>query len=484
MVPVAYLAGRNVAVFGLGRSGLSAAAALAAAAARVCAWDDAAPRRAAAAALGIELVDLAALDDAGWRDFACLVLSPGVPLTHPAPHPVVTRAKATGTEIVGDIELLGRTVAADTARPRFIGITGTNGKSTTTALLGHVLTASGRAARVGGNLGTPAFDIDRPGADGFYVLEMSSYQLDLAPSLTFDIAVLINISPDHLDRHGGMDGYVAAKRKIFDRQGTGCAAVIGVDDPISQGIYRELRDSGQQRVIPVSGAGPVEGGVFVVDGTLCDDTEGRAETVADLSRIATLPGIHNWQNAACATAAARVAGLSTQEVAAALSGYPGLAHRLEQVATIDGIRYINDSKATNVAAVAQALACYDDIYWIAGGRAKDEGLEALEPLLPRVAHAFLIGEAAGRFAAALKGRVPVTQSGDLAAAVTRASDAARRDGRAGAVVLLSPACASFDQFPDFEARGEAFRSAVAALDARRNGGGRIEAKPPRLMVAL
>ncbi len=484
MVPVAYLAGRNVAVFGLGRSGLSAAAALAAAGARVRAWDDAAPRRAAAQTLGIELVDLAALDDAGWRDFACLVLSPGVPLTHPAPHPVVTRAKATGTEIVGDIELLGRTVAADAARPRLIGVTGTNGKSTTTALLGHVLVASGRAARVGGNLGTPVLDLDRPGADGFYVLEVSSYQLDLAPSLTFDIAILINISPDHLDRHGGMDGYVAAKRKIFDRQGAGCVAVIGVDDPISQGILRELRGSGRQRVIPVSGAGPVEGGVFVENGMLRDDTEGRAETVADLSRIATLPGIHNCQNAACATAAARAAGLSTEEIGAALSGYPGLAHRQEQVATMDGVRYINDSKATNVAAVAQALACYDHIYWIAGGRAKDEGLDALESLWPRVAHAFLIGEAADRFAAALKGRVPVTQSGDLATAVARASDAARRDGRAGAVVLLSPACASFDQFSDFEARGEAFRSAVAALDARRAGGGRTEAKPPRLMVAL
>ena len=182
-------------------------------------------------------------------------------------------------------------------------------------------------------------DLDSPGGDGLYVLEMSSYQLDLSPTLTFDIAVLINVSPDHLDRHGGMDGYVAAKRKIFDRQDAGCAAVIGVDDPISQGICRDLRDAGRQRVIPVSGAGPVEGGVFVVNGMLCDDTEGRAETVADLSRIATLPGIHNWQNAACGTAAARAAGLSTEEIGAALSGYPGLAHRLEQVAAIDGIRY-------------------------------------------------------------------------------------------------------------------------------------------------
>ncbi len=484
MVPVDYLAGSNVAVFGLGRSGLSAAAALAAAGARVRAWDDAAPRRATAGALGIELVDLAALDDAEWRGFACLVLSPGVPLTHPVPHPVVTRAKATGTEIVGDIELLGRAVAADAKRPRFIGVTGTNGKSTTTALLGHVLAASGRATRVGGNLGTPVLDLDTPGADGSYVLEVSSYQLDLTPTLTFDVAVLINVSPDHLDRHGGMDGYVAAKRKIFDRQGAGCAAVVGVDDPISQGICRELRDAGRRRVIPVSGAGPVEGGVFVVKGALCDDTEGRAEAVADLSRIATLPGIHNWQNAACATAAARVVGLSTEEIAVALSGYRGLAHRLEQVATIDGIRYINDSKATNVTAAARALACYDDIYWIAGGRAKDEGLESLDSLLPRVAHAFLIGEAADRFASALKGRVPVTRSGDLAAAVTRASDAARRAGRAGAVVLLSPACASFDQFPDFEARGEAFRSAVTALGARRSGGGQIEANPAQLMVAL
>jgi len=460
VINLGFFAGLPVAVFGLARSGLAAARALHASGAEVWAWDDSEDRRATTAAEGIPLVDLYSCN---WRELTSLVLSPGIPHTHPAPHPVAALAREHGCEIIGDIELLARAQR----NASYIGITGTNGKSTTTALIGHILETAGRETAVGGNLGTPALTLDALDSGGFYVLEMSSYQLELTVSITFDVAVLLNVTPDHLDRHGGMEGYVKAKRLIFHRQTRPRTAVIGVDDDICRGIYRELVAADAQTVVPVSGLAHCAGGVYAAEGKLIDDTDQTAVPVIDLREVATLPGSHNWQNAAAAYAACKAAGVMPQVIAACLRSFPGLPHRQERVAVIDGVLYVNDSKATNVDAAAKALACYEDIYWIAGGRAKDSGLADLDPLLSRVVQAFLIGEAEALFAEALDGKVPAARCGTLDRAVAAARDRALGDGRPHPVVLLAPACASFDQYPDFEVRGEAFRAAVAALPGTR-----------------
>ena len=459
MIEVFPFAGLPVAVFGLGRSGLSAARALAAGDAEVWAWDDSADSRAQAADAGVPLVDLYTCD---WSALTSLVLSPGVPLDHPEPHAVVTLARAAGCEVIGDIELLVRCMRD----ARYIGITGTNGKSTTTALVGHILEFAGHEVAVGGNIGTPALDLE-PLANGTYVLEMSSYQLDLTVSLTCDIAALLNLTPDHIDRHGDFDSYAAVKARIFHRQTEPRVAVVCVDDEPCRRISDALEDVGDQRVIPVAVGRPMPGGVYVLDGTLHDDTEGHGVPVIDLREVATLPGEHNWQNAAAAFAVARASHVPAPIAAACLRTFPGLAHRMERLAMIDGVAYINDSKATNAASAGKALACFEMVYWIAGGQAKHGGIAGLEPWLPRIARAFLIGEAAADFAAALGDAAPHEQCGDLETAVAKAAATARAEDRAGAVVLLSPACASFDQFADFEARGEAFRALVAALPGER-----------------
>ena len=453
-------AGFPVAVFGLGRSGLSAARALAAAGAEVRAWDDSEDARAKAEAGDIPLVDLYGCD---WSEVTTLVLSPGIPLTHPEPHPVVTLAHDAGCEVVGDIELLARTMRD----ARYIGITGTNGKSTTTALVGHILSLAGQTVEVGGNLGTPALDLEPLDGSGSYVLEMSSYQLELTVSITFDIAALLNVTPDHIDRHGDFAGYLAAKEKIFHRQTRPRTAVVCVDDEPCRRVFDRLVAQDDQRVIEVAVGRRAAGGVYVLDGVLHDDLDGGAVPVIDLKEIATLPGGHNWQNAACAFAVARAAQVLAPVAGACLGSFPGLAHRMEQIALIDGVRYVNDSKATNAAAAARALACYDGIYWIAGGLAKEGGIAGLEPYFPRVAHAFLIGEAAADFAETLEGKVPFTISGELDAAVSQAALKARDEAGGQPVVLLSPACASFDQFTNFEARGDAFRAHVDILPGTR-----------------
>ncbi|MBM3545837.1 MAG: UDP-N-acetylmuramoyl-L-alanine--D-glutamate ligase [Alphaproteobacteria bacterium] len=450
----------RVAVLGLARSGLAAAAALATSGAEVWAWDDDAAKRERAASKGIICRDLAEADLSG---FLGLVISPGIPHTHPKPHPVAVRAKAAGVPLLSDVELLGRACP----QARFIGITGTNGKSTTTTLIGHLLKETGRPIQVGGNLGVPALSLAPLGKGGIYVLEMSSYQLELIPRLVFDVSVLLNIAPDHLDRHGGMPGYIAAKRRIFERQDSEDTAVVAIDDPESEAIYDDLVANGRQHVMPVSATRMVMGGVFVEDGLLTDDTGGWGTPVLDLRLAPTLPGRHNWQNAAAAYAVASQFEIGHRAIARSFITYPGLAHRQERVATIDGVTYVNDSKATNADAASKALACYDAIYWIAGGRAKEGGIESLIPLFPNVRHAFLIGEATDSFARTLDGRVPYTRSGDLSSAVAAAAAKARADKSANAIVLLSPACASFDQFADFEARGETFRGLVDALPGDR-----------------
>lgn len=461
MIEVHPFAGYPVAIMGLGKSGLTTARALVQSGAEVAAWDDSAERRDQARDAGVPIVDLARCD---WSAHTTLVLSPGIPHTYPKPHPVVAQARAANCEIICDIELLARAQR----NASFIGITGTNGKSTTTVLIGHIMALAGRKVAVGGNLGVPALELDALEGDGTYVLEMSSYQLELVPSLTFDIAVLTNISPDHLDRHGGMDGYVAAKRRIFHRQVKPRSAVVGVDDPIARGIYDSLKAKDEQTVLPISGEGRVSGGIYVDAGRLIDDSAGQAIALIDLGAVATLPGRHNWQNAAAAYGAVKMAGVAPPVIAACINSYPGLAHRQELVASIEGVRFVNDSKATNADAAQRALVCYDAIYWIAGGRAKEGGIATLAPHFARIVHAYLIGEAAEDFARTLDGKVPYTRRGDLAHALAAAAARARADRRPGAVVLLSPACASFDQFANFEARGEAFRTLVEALPGRRD----------------
>jgi UDP-N-acetylmuramoylalanine--D-glutamate ligase len=452
-----------VAVFGLGRTGLTAARALAAGGAQPVLWDENPASRQAAADDGFEVADLAETD---WSALAALVLSPGVPLTHPEPHWTVQRAKAAGVEVIGDIELFARTVraAADHKRPKVVAITGTNGKSTTTAMVGHVLAQAGRDARVGGNIGLGVLGLEEMHGGAVYVLELSSYQLDLTSSLKAEAALLLNISPDHLDRHGGMEGYVESKRRVFANQRTGDHAIVGVDDPWCQRICTELVAANHRTIWPVSSGRAMGRGVYALQGMLYDGTGDRVFEVADLTRARSLPGRHNWQNAAAAYAAARALGVSSDTAAEGLMSFPGLAHRMETVAEIAGVRFVNDSKATNPDAARQALSSYPKVHWIAGGQPKQGGIEALADLFPRVAKAYLIGEAAPEFARTLDGKADYSLCGDIEAATAAAFADAARSGE-DAVVLLSPACASFDQFPDFEARGEAFRSVVLSLEA-------------------
>ena len=459
MIDVFPFAGHPIAVFGLGLSGLSAAKALVKGEADVSAWDDDEAARQRAADEGVPLVDLYGID---WKEHTSLVLSPGVPLHHPEPHEIVKLAEAANVEVIGDAELLVRTQRA----AAYIGITGTNGKSTTTALIGHIMQVSGRVAEIGGNLGIPALDLEPLDQEATYVLEMSSFQLELTHSITFDVAVLLNISPDHQDRYAGMDDYIAAKKMIFHRQTTPRTAVVGVDDDFSRAVYEELKGADEQRVIGISGAERVHGGVYAVDGFLVDDTEGQETPVMDLGENPSLPGRHNWQNAAAAYAATKSVGVGSHQVMACIQSYPGLVHRQEPVALVDGIGYVNDSKATNAEAAARALACYDAIYWICGGRPKEGGLKAVAPYLGNVRHAFLIGEAAMEFSQFLDGRVPMTISGDLKTALSDARKLAKKEKAEGAVVLLSPGAASFDQFDDFEARGDAFRDRVERLPGK------------------
>jgi UDP-N-acetylmuramoylalanine--D-glutamate ligase len=452
MIDLSSLQGSRFAVLGLARSGLAAARALKAAAVDFAVWDDDAVKRAEAQSHGFALRDPRSLD---WNRWDGLVLSPGIPHTFPEPHPAAAAARAAGKPVIGDIELLARSGTA----ARVVGITGTNGKSTTTALIGHILKSAGVDREVGGNLGPAALDFRPLDADGVYVLELSSFQLELVPSLRCDVAVWLNITPDHIDRHGDLAGYVAAKRHIFDNQRSGDVAVVGIDDAESRKIADELAGT-SRTVVTVTIGHPNIAGVSVIDGRLY---AGLSSFALDLKPIKTLPGAHNWQNAACAFAVCRALGLTIEAIARGLGTYPGLAHRQERVAVIDGIVYINDSKATNADATEKALAAYDTIYWLVGGTPKADGIAPLAPLFGRVVHAFLIGKSSDAFAATLDGKLPYTRSGDLKTALAQAHAMAQREHRPGAVVLLSPACASYDQWPNFEVRGDAFRAMARAL---------------------
>jgi UDP-N-acetylmuramoylalanine--D-glutamate ligase len=477
MIPVPGFEGRRIAVFGLGRSGITAARALKAGGALPVLWDDSVSSRMQAEAEGFTVEDLTVAD---WSGFAALVLSPGAPLTHPQPHWTVGKAAEAGVPVIGDIELFARAIAAlpEAERPKVVAITGTNGKSTTTALIGWVLKQAGMTVHVGGNIGIGVLALPAPTADAVYVIEVSSYQLDLTTSFAPDVAILTNISPDHLDRHGGMEGYVAAKKRLFanPRPGRASAAMVNNDDVWSYWIADEVTDEWATACVSTRPAGDfseqplnafISGfGFRAVDGVLSMTRDDGLEVVADLQRARSLPGRHNGQNAAYAYGVAIRLGLPSTVAVEGLLSFPGLAHRMEPVGTLGSVRFINDSKATNTDAARQALLSYPSVFWIAGGRAKTGGIDDLADLFPRVARAYLIGEAAPDFARTLSG-VRHQVCGDMATAVAQAAadaaEVAETDGPQ--VVLLSPAAASFDQYPDFEARGEAFRAAVLALGA-------------------
>ena len=467
MIPVPGYEGRRVAVFGLGRSGITAARALQAGGAIPILWDDGVSGRMQAQAEGFAVEDLTTAD---WSGFAALVLSPGAPLTHPKPHWSVDKAREAGVPVIGDVELFARAIAAlpKDQRPRVVAITGTNGKSTTTALIGWVLKSAGLTVHVGGNIGIGVLALPAPTPEAVYVIEVSSYQLDLTTTFAPDVAILTNISPDHLDRHGGMEGYVAAKARIFAAQGPDATAIVGVDEDWGRGI--ESRLSGH--VIAVSSSGhPSDRPQYCAPASAemsgIDAEPGlirwQGGILADLSTARSLPGRHNAQNAAFAYAAAWAIGVSHDAAVAGLLSFPGLAHRMEAVGRLGQVRFINDSKATNADAARQALSSYPHVFWIAGGVPKAGGIDDLADLFPRVTRTYLIGNAAEAFAATLADTPHVIARTLDAAVATAAADAASAGG--DQIVLLSPACASFDQYPDFEARGEAFRAAVLALGA-------------------
>ncbi|MEO9968541.1 MAG: UDP-N-acetylmuramoyl-L-alanine--D-glutamate ligase [Hyphomonadaceae bacterium] len=465
MIPITEYAGRDVAVFGLGRTGLSAARALTAGGATVHAWDDNEETRAKAEAAGVTLSDINKRD---WQNFAALVLSPGVPYKFPQPHRIVRMAEMSGIPIVGDMELFARAVnnLPDRARPKVVGITGTNGKSTTTALIGHILSEAGRDARVGGNIGKGVLDMEPLNANSIYVLELSSYQLDLIDSLHCDVGVFLNLTPDHLDRHGDLDGYMEAKKRLFRNQTSSDYAVIGVDSLQTESLSMSLSNNTPVRVVQVSSEYALGRGISAINGRLYDSLSGKAVSVGDLQNVTSLPGRHNHQNAAAAFATCRMLGVPADAIMEAIASFPGLPHRLETVGEIGGVRFINDSKATNAQATEQALKSYSRVYWIAGGKAKFDGIDALEPLFPNVAKAYLIGDAQDKFEATLKGKAPAAKCGTLEVAMTQALKDARESGDPSPIILLSPACASFDQFKDFEARGDAFKAVFVDLSGK------------------
>lgn len=458
MIPVSGFEGGRVAVFGLGTSGIATAKALVAGGAEPICWDDGEAARGAAAEAGLTVEDLIAAD---WSGFATLLLSPGVPLTHPAPHPVVQRAAAAAVPVIGDIELFSRERARIAPSAPLVAVTGTNGKSTTVALVVHLLNSAGRAAELGGNFGPPVLSLPPPSPSLTYVLECSSYQIELAPSLAPTVGVLLNVSPDHIDRHGTFERYVEIKARLPEASET---AIVGVDDPRSALIADHVEQAGG-RVIRVSVRNPLADGFFVRDGMIVRTDAAADEEIASLRGIRTLRGLHNAQNAAAAVAAVAELGLSRQEIAAGLKSFPGLPHRLEEVGRVGRVIFVNDSKATNGEAAARALASFNHIYWIVGGRPKSDGIAGLDALFPRVAKAFLIGEAAEPFARTLEGRLAFELSGTLERAIAAAAAAAAKDAAAESVVLLSPAAASFDQFSNFAERGDTFRRLALELGA-------------------
>ncbi|MGY6547982.1 MAG: UDP-N-acetylmuramoyl-L-alanine--D-glutamate ligase [Roseinatronobacter sp.] len=467
MIAVQGHEGQRVAVLGLGRSGLATCAALVAGGAIPLAWDESPEARARAEDAGIAPEDLTRVD---WSQVALLVTSPGIPHLYPAPNAIIASALAAGVPVDNDIGLFFRSFATpDTMDydlpPKIVAVTGSNGKSTTTALIHHILTEAGRPAQMAGNIGKGVLSIDPPRDGEVVVLELSSYQTELARALTPDIAVFTNLSPDHLDRHNGMGGYFAAKRRLFAEGGPD-RAIIGVDELEGQFLAGQLAQAPEDaRVIRISSGQKLAGpgwNVYARKGYLAETRRGKQVASIDLRAVPGLPGAHNHQNACAAYAVARTLGLAPRLIEDAFATFRGLPHRSQLVADAGGVRYVNDSKATNADSAAKALQAFERIRWIAGGLGKDGGIAALGPHLGRVCKAYLIGHSAREFALQL-GDTPHA----ICETMERAVAAAMAEAEPGDTVLLAPAAASFDQFPDFERRGEAFMAAVQDGLARR-----------------
>jgi len=459
VIPVSSFNGKTVAVFGLGGSGLACCHALRAGGAEVVAGDDDAARLAEAAKAGFTTADLR---NVPWTSFAALVLTPGVPLTHPVPHWSVLAARRAGIEVIGDIELFCRERRRHAPSAPFVAITGTNGKSTTTALIAHLMRAAGHDVQMGGNIGTAILSLEPPRLGRVHVVEMSSYQIDLAPSLDPLVGVLLNVSEDHLDRHGTLANSAAVKERLVAGVQRGGTAIIGVDDQWCQAAADRVEHGGG-RVIRISVKRPLADGVYLDHETLLRASGGARTAIARIGGIGSLRGLHNAQNAACAAATALALGVDFNTLQEGLRSFPGLVHRMEQIGRKGSVLFINDSKATNADAAARALSSFGDIFWIAGGKPKTGGIASLREFFPRIRKAYLIGEAADEFASTLGTEVAHEISGTLDVAVAQAARDAAASGLAQPVVLLSPACASFDQYRNFEIRGQHFRELVMAL---------------------
>jgi UDP-N-acetylmuramoylalanine--D-glutamate ligase len=459
MIPITSFAGKTIAVFGLGGSGLASCHALRAGGAEVVAGDDGLDRLAEAAKAGFITADLRTVS---WANFAALVLTPGVPLTHPAPHWSVIRANEAGVEVIGDIELFCRERRRYAPDAPFVAITGTNGKSTTTALIAHLMRVAGYDTQMGGNIGTAILSLEPPRMGRVHVVEMSSYQIDLTPSLDPTVGILLNISEDHIDRHGTLSNYAAVKERLVAGVKPQGASIVGVDDGWSRATADRLDQAGK-RVVRVSVKNPLADGVYVEHETILRASGGARSEIARIGGIGSLRGLHNAQNAACAAACALALGVKEDVLQRGLRSFPGLAHRMEQVGRRGKVLFVNDSKGTNADAAAHALSSFADIFWIAGGKPKVGGISSLTGFFPRIRKAYLIGEAATEFAETLGAHVPHEISATLEVAVEQAASDAEASGLADPVVLLSPACASFDQYRNFEIRGARFRDLVTAL---------------------
>jgi UDP-N-acetylmuramoylalanine--D-glutamate ligase len=459
MIPVTSFAGKTVAVFGLGGSGLASCHALKAGGAEVVAADDSADNVAKAAQAGFITADLRSIS---WANFAALILTPGAPLTHPAPHWSVLLARQAGVEVIGDIELFCRERRRHAPDAPFVAITGTNGKSTTTALIAHLTKFAGYDTQMGGNIGTAILSLEPARMGRVHVIEMSSYQIDLAPSLDPSVGILLNVSEDHIDRHGTLDNYAAVKERLVAGVQPRGTSIVGVDDMWCRNIADRLDRAGKN-VVRISVRNPLADGIYVEHETIVRASGGARSEIARLGGIGSLRGLHNAQNAACASACTLAMGISAETLQDGLRSFPGLAHRMEQVGRRGNVLFVNDSKGTNADAAAHALSSFGEIFWIAGGKPKAGGITGLTGYFPRIKKAYLIGEAAQEFAATLGERVPYEISQTLDVAVANAAREAEASGLKDPVVLLSPACASFDQYRNFEIRGAAFRDLVTAL---------------------
>lgn len=456
MLALSRFNGEKFALFGLGGSGVIAARALLAGGCEVLAFDDNSEQVAKAAQAGIPTGDLRKVD---FGDFDALVLAPGVPLTHPAPHWSAVLARKNNVPVIGDMELFFRQREIDAPNSKVVAITGTNGKSTTTALVSHVLKNAGRNVEMGGNIGRPVLEFDSLSDDAIYVLELSSYQIDLTDKLGVDFGVLLNITPDHLDRHGSIKNYAAIKARLVEEADQ---AILGIDDKWCEAIADELGLKGKS-LIRISVKRSLKDGLYIKGSEVWFADKNGERCVADLCGIDALRGDHNGQNAAVAWRVCSQLGLSDREIADGFASFASLPHRMEPLGRIRDVLVVNDSKGTNAQATQHALASFENIYWIAGGLAKDEGIAPLEPWFERIRKAFLIGAAQDEFAKTLEGQVAYdkvqTLDRALEGAVSDSSEAKAR-GIEEPVILLSPACASFDQYRSFEVRGEAFRELV------------------------